>query len=653
MPVPCRIRPHMRWALVVAICALLTACGSTAPKGGQSSQSSRMVLINARLPGPDAPTTITVDGASFLPSGSGALVVALCRAQGCTGMVWLLAENQGASWTSMTTGLPPFVGIQVLPGGDLIGWTANQVYRSAQGANNWQRIFSSNAGLSLQVVFASPAVGYVGEVGSPATESWPYALFRTSDGGRTWTEVAQNALGTFLLPPESGTGDIPLPEPALLAAVGEDQVALYSSTPEGTVAVSANGGRRWETTLSLSGGAPEVVIAPSGVGWASESNQTGTGMQFFQTTDGGAAWSRLGIGPADSFFQLALAPDGSPWALAPVAPTAGCSGCEIGAGAVTVLDGKVQVQAHALPGGVTPTGLVPISAQAALVMANGPTGGDVFLTVNGGASWKTVSATASWLFPEDAVGFWNTTQGWGVGSGLGGPEFMISSDGGKSWQALTPFPKGLMVNLNWSGFSSRADGWVLGDGRVYLTTDGGRSWSVHTLPGGFIVTLAFPSATHASLIVDQSKGGPGVLDVTTDGAKTWRTVLSGVRAAAWTPGGALLAARASGSTTALLRSTNGGRTWQVVRSLPASADVEAIGEAADGTLWAEGLSQIWLWPKHSAPVEIRLPANTYLQSPPSVISAQLIDLFTGQAIYRTANGGQSWSLVASGPAQNP
>ncbi len=646
------IGPQMRWTLVVGICALLAACSPMSARGGQSSASSRSVLINARFPAPDAPTTITVNGASFSPSGSGALAVGLCRRQGCTGMVWFLAKNQGTSWTSITTRLPPFVGIQVLSGGGVIGWTPNQVYRSAQGGNSWQRIFSSKPGLSLQVVFTSPSVGYVGEVGPGATQSWPYALFRTSDGGHTWTEVAQNALGSVLAQPASGIGAIPLPEPALVTAFGADQVAVFSSLPVGTVAVSTDGGRTWKTSLSLTGTAPQAVIAPSGLGWASEFSQAGTGMEFFQTTDGGARWTLRGTGPAESVFQVAVAPDGSPWALAPVVTT-GCAGCEIGAAALSVRNGKVQVRVHALPGGVTPTGLVPISVSSALVMANGPTGGEVFSTVNGGVSWQTVSATANWLFPEDAIGFWNGSQGWGVGAGPSGPEFMSSSDGGTAWQTLALFPTGQMVNLNWSGFSSPTDGWVVSPGHVYLTTDRGRSWIGHSLPNGFVVAAAFASPSHGILVIDPQKGGQGVLDITTDGAKTWHTVLSGVRTAAWALDGTLLATRTSGGTTDLVHSANNGRTWQTMRSLPAAADLVAIGQADDGTVWAEGSSGIWLWPKNSSPVEIRLPGNIYLQSPPSVISAQNIEIFTGQAIYHTANGGRSWALVATGPIQAP
>lgn len=202
-----------------------------------------------------------------------------------------------------------------------------------------------------------------------------------------------------------------------------------------------------------------------------------------------------------------------------------------------------------------------------------------------------------------------------------------SADGGQTWSIAglsTPVPFASVVA------TSPDRSVVYGGSRdgVYRSTDGGATWA-HVLGGGNVLGLAVPSrdvvfaGTEVDGILRSDDGGrtwaganPGLLDLTIlalglsprfehdrlafaatasgvyrtrNGGRSWRAVDLGsedvaVQALALSPAvdGLLLAGTEERG---ILRSTDGGDTWQTVEALH-DQGVSALSFAADGTLAA-------------------------------------------------------------------
>ena len=131
--------------------------------------------------------------------------------------------------------------------------------------------------------------------------------------------------------------------------------------------------------------------------------------------------------------------------------------------------------------------------------------GTLLATSDGGAHWAALSEPC---LPIRSVHFISPDAGFAVAGGRNiggfGPEtpevagvVLASSDGGRSWQVL-PTPADAQTVC----FSDPQDGWLGAGGRLYRTTDGGRSWAPVT-PG-----IEAPLAGYPATMIVQC-AGPG------------------------------------------------------------------------------------------------------------------------------------------------
>lgn len=127
------------------------------------------------------------------------------------------------------------------------------------------------------------------------------------------------------------------------------------------------------------------------------------------------------------------------------------------------------------------------------------------------------------------------------------------------------------------GLTDAAHGWVLSDGRIFLTADGGRTWT-------FAQELAEPRSLPLIAFADALRGwvvpyrntldGPAIVQRTVDGGKTWQ--LSSIPSVYGIPNGlhffdsthGLLAFDGWGGKGTLWSSSDGGATWVKTASLP-------------------------------------------------------------------------------------
>jgi photosystem II stability/assembly factor-like uncharacterized protein len=163
-------------------------------------------------------------------------------------------------------------------------------------------------------------------------------------------------------------------------------------------------------------------------------------------------------------------------------------------------------------------------AYAVLTDANSMHGGSMWKTTNGGASWTQKSTTEFTGGYANAIGFFGADTGVVIGDPLGGYwEIYTTTNGGTNWTrvaqanipAVQPGETGLQSSIAvvgskvWFGTNY---------GRVYYSNNKGLNWSVATVDGSYNITYVD--------MADASKGAAwrpnrDKVYLTTDGGQTW------------------------------------------------------------------------------------------------------------------------------------
>lgn len=222
----------------------------------------------------------------------------------------------------------------------------------------------------------------------------------------------------------------------------------------------------------------------------------------------------------------------------------------------------------------------------------------LFRTVNGGADWERVAHLAAppssvpACSTEPTATFASPTTGWLTGGGCEQAEFEVTHDGGETWspQAL-PLLDAPSLVLERPVFISRQVG-VLpafpggggGPVTVYVTVDGGGTWTPHQAPSGELpVAVDFINADDGWLLSADTfnAGFPAGLYATHDGGRAWST-LEGLEQGVISVSGTVFdtstldfvsptlgwtlgrTSTFTGTGDELLQTADGGRTWRAV-----------------------------------------------------------------------------------------
>jgi len=179
-----------------------------------------------------------------------------------------------------------------------------------------------------------------------------------------------------------------------------------------------------------------------------------------------------------------------------------------------------------------------------------------YYTTDGGLHWAAVSAPGGSTM--GSIWFTNQQRGWSVN--LEGQIFR-STDGGRTW-ALQATVNG--TNLQMIQFFDLQEGWVIGGDTFYHTVNGGQSWTRALVPAG--------TWAHSARFFDRlnavAVGEFGNIVRTVDGGQTWQTVQSqGTGQRLWdieyaTANTLFLA----GDNGVISRSTDAGATWNSIQS---------------------------------------------------------------------------------------
>jgi photosystem II stability/assembly factor-like uncharacterized protein len=184
-----------------------------------------------------------------------------------------------------------------------VGTAAGGVFKTVNGGTTWSPIFDHEVSATIGCITIAPSshdtvwVG-TGEANNRQSASYGYGVYKSLDGGKTWTHLgleATSAIGRIVIDPHD-------PNTVYVAAGGN----LWGPNPERGVFKTTDGGKTWTKSLYISEntGATDLVIDPNDPGtlYAAmyERRRTAWGFNgggpesaIYKTVDAGATWTKL------------------------------------------------------------------------------------------------------------------------------------------------------------------------------------------------------------------------------------------------------------------------------------------------------------------------------------------------------------------------
>jgi photosystem II stability/assembly factor-like uncharacterized protein len=252
------------------------------------------------------------------------------------------------------------------------------LFRSTDGAARWQRVESPLNGLQTWSILLSPADPDVILVGT-----CPSRLFRSADGGRTWTE-----------PPVRMAQDCPRimhTRVTTLTAEPADPATVWAGVEIDGLYRSRDAGQTWQAVGSGLSSRDIHALAILPADGRPGRMLAATNNDLNLSSDGGETWRPLGVGrELPWFYCRALAQpvgrpevvllgtgDGPPGSVGLVARSA---------------DGGTHWQAARMPGQANSTiwNFAVHAADPDLVYASSVSG-EVYRSTDGGASWEKLA----------------------------------------------------------------------------------------------------------------------------------------------------------------------------------------------------------------------------------------------------------------------
>lgn len=438
---------------------------------------------------------------------------------------------------------------------------------------------------------------------APETPTTIYALvgasdygetvYRSTDGGLSWVRASDGLRGRQIFE---------------LALDPLTPTQLFAATDDG-IYRTANGGVNWSWLPGGPSNATHVAVAPS----SPEVVYATSGWIIYRSADSGTTWD------AGTAYSSSLS---SAAALA-VDP----------ANANVVYAGTIEGLAKSTDGGATWSPLSqglpasPLDLRAVVVHPQLPT--TLFLIAGGAASlYKSTNGGASWVIADTHLP--------GMPTGLG----------------FHPSQSQILYAGTYSG--------------LYRSTNGGSSWSqLPATVGRAVLSVANSPGDATRILVGLTDSG--VL-ISEDAGATWLTRSSGLRgltvsslAAASTGEGALYVGTEGGQ---LLRTTDGGASWEVLNPAMATTGASlssvkalAVDPKVSTTVYAGGegglfksttRGESWSLIAPPSPVFATFTTQALAIDPQTPANLYVAGGRLESGLWRSVNGGASWTLATSG-----
>jgi photosystem II stability/assembly factor-like uncharacterized protein len=436
----------------------------------------------------------------------------------------------------------------------LVAFASGGLWRTENRGASWTPLFDGESSITIGDFAVADGDGQVlyvgtGENNSSRTSYSGTGVFKSTDAGRTWRNVGltdSHHIGRVVVDPRT-------PETVYVAAIGH----LYTENPERGVYKTTDGGATW-TRLLFAGertGAIDLVLDPSepdvvyAAMWerartAANFLESGPASGIWKSTDAGGTWSRLGGGlpTGATVGRIGLAAAASrPATLYAVvdnqtrrpesepfdeeAPPGELTPRRLrglsGAAFARLDDGVVArfLRDYGFPRKTKPArlkadvkaGRIAVADLVAWLEEGNPdlfqpqvVGPEVYRTDDGGATWRRthegriekVFYTYGYYFARIVVDPADAERVF-----FGGVPLLGSTDGGRTWKGLDA--RGVHVDHHVLFIDPRAPRRVaLGnDGGLNLSFDGGATWTkVNNLPVGQFTTLALDNARPYNIV---------------------------------------------------------------------------------------------------------------------------------------------------------
>jgi photosystem II stability/assembly factor-like uncharacterized protein len=344
-----------------------------------------------------------------------------------------------------------------------LGTAGGGVWKTVNGGATWTPLFDKQSVSSIGAVAIDPRDHRVVWVGTGETNprndvSWGDGLYKSIDGGKTWTNVGlteTHAIASIVIDPRN-------PDVVIVGALGD----VFADSPERGVYRTTDGGRSWTKTLFVGpqSGVSELVAAPN------DPDVLYAGIWQFQRKP----WTFTSGGDADGIWKST--DDGRTWA---------------------------RLTGHGLPTGMT--GRIGLA-----VAQSNPSRVYALIESKDGILWRSDDAGANWqlmtkntlvdqrpfYFSHLRVDPSDANHVYGVSE-----ELSESKDGGKTFKSIA---KGVHVDYHdmWIAPNDHTRMIVGEDGGYAITTDNGVAWSFsRNLAIGQIYHVGYDDRTPYSICV--------------------------------------------------------------------------------------------------------------------------------------------------------
>jgi len=396
------------------------------------------------------------------------------------------------------------------------GRSGGRIFRTTDGAGSWTLVASSDRGLA-GVSFPNPDTGYA--VGSGN------AIFQTTDGGATW--AAKPLAGA---PAGNALTDIRCsgPTTCIISTSGGERLLRTSDGGETGTSVSPSTRKVFAAAFSSStrvvavglGGTTAVsdtagdTFAPVGGRLAGMFDRlravsatiayaAGADGRLARTVDGGRSWTPIGVSTADDVRDVSF-------------PTLR-TGFALDASGTALRTDNEGATWRILNTGTTsrPQSILALDARRVLLI--GPRG--IRRSTNGGEQFSAVRSRAvrrTSLFGVDRAG--GSVFVYGTG------RLAVSTNGGSTWRAVR-LPRGMGIAE--VDFTTPRAGYLLQQsGRLFSTRNRGRAWTeVLSLGSNAGSYLAFGNTRNGFIAGGEADEALGSVLRTTDGGRSWQPQL--------------------------------------------------------------------------------------------------------------------------------